>query len=677
MTTGGKACCRHYQGAAVETNGRENGAIPENQLSEENRLLTMAEADAGIGHWRIDLITGEVFWSPTLYAMVGLAPDRALTRDELAAFFLPDDRPIVDAAGDKVEETGILEPTRLRMIRADGRIIYVVTSGRMDGQNSMFGIMREVTQEVEAERGLILARDQARAAERAYADFIAVISNEIRTPMTGILATIDLLRADSADGQRSHLLESLSQSACTLTAVLDDMLDLSRVGTGRMVLESRPFDLKALIKTTADLFQSTAQNKSLHLDVHGLDGAPAIVHGDSARVQQIFSNLIGNAIKYTEAGRISITASISRSEPGTDYWMVVVQDSGIGIGQEALGRIFSRYEQVDAARARLEGRSGLGLAISQQLAEAMGGSIAVSSDPGRGSTFSIELPFAIGTGVVAAGQQADGQPLGPLRILLAEDNPVNRRLMSALLSRQGHEVVAVEDGLKALNATTGQQFDLILMDMQMPELDGLAATRAIRALDPPASQTPILAISADAQPERRRAYFEAGVDSFLPKPIVSGQLLEMVDKMRRGAISQAEQPADRFNRERLNWLVEQAGFEEAGVLMKMLLFDVTDRPVRITAAIRATAWDLAAAEAEALRTLLDTFGNFALSRLLASIARQCGQRACPAAIITDMVAQAAELSTFLQHEIGGMPKPIARAIDNVVETDFTPRSQEG
>jgi CheY-like chemotaxis protein len=215
------------------------------------------------------------------------------------------------------------------------------------------------------------------------------------------------------------------------------------------------------------------------------------------------------------------------------------------------------------------------------------------------------------------------------------------------------------------------------MDMQMPELDGLAATRAIRALDPPASQTPILAISADAQPERRRAYFEAGVDSFLPKPIVSGQLLEMVDKMRRGAISQAEQPADRFNRERLNWLVEQAGFEEAGVLMKMLLFDVTDRPVRITAAIRATAWDLAAAEAEALRTLLDTFGNFALSRLLASIARQCGQRACPAAIITDMVAQAAELSTFLQHEIGGMPKPIARAIDNVVETDFTPRSQEG
>lgn len=652
----------------------ENGAIPEDQLTEALRLLNMAEADADLGHWRINFVTGEMFWSPSLYTMLRLPEGLVLTRETSLALYHPDDRHLLEAAGRNVRETGVLEPVRLRMVRADGQIIHVMTSGRMDGPNATFGIMREVTQEVMAERALIVARDQAKAAERAYADFMAVIANEIRTPMTGISATIDLLRADSGDGQRQHLLESLSQSAGTLTTVLDDMLDLSRVGTGRMVLESRPFDLKALVRTTVDLFQATAISKSLHLDVHGLDGTPAIVHGDSARVQQIFSNLIGNAIKFTEAGRISITASMSRSVPGTEYWMIVVQDSGVGIGQEALGRIFSRYEQVDAARARIEGGSGLGLAISHQLAEAMGGSIAVSSDPGKGSTFSIELPFTTGAAPQAAGEQASQ---GPLRILLAEDNPVNRRLMAALLSRHGHEVVAVEDGLKALNAMTGQRFDIILMDMQMPELDGLAATRAIRALDPPASQTPILAISADAQPDRRRTYFEAGIDSFLPKPIVSNQLLDMVEKMRRGAISDAEQPADRFNRERLNWLVEQAGYQEAAVLMKMLLFDVTDRPSRITAAVRATAWDLAAAEAEALRTLLDHFGNFSLSRLLASVARQCAQRTCPPAIVEDMVAQATKLSAFLQQELGGIPTPIARAIDNVVETDFAPRSQEG
>jgi signal transduction histidine kinase/DNA-binding response OmpR family regulator len=637
----------------------------------------MAQSALDFGYWRVDYADKSVFWSPQVYDIMGVPDNVPPSFDWIVALHHPDDRAAISEAMNRARETGVLAPLRFRIVRADGSIAHVVANGVLLTPTVMLGIVQDITSDVGAERALIVARDQAQAAERAKAEFLSVLSHEIRAPMAGVLSTIDQLRDNPPEAQRRRLFDTLSQSTSALTEVLDNLLDLSRVDAGRVVLESRGFDLRALVRTTVDLFQGSAHSKSLRLDVHGLDGAPAIVRGDSARVQQIISNLISNAIKFTETGRISITASMSRSTADTDYWMVVVQDSGIGIGQDALGRIFSRFEQVDAARTRLQGGTGLGLAISQQLAEAMGGSIAVSSDPGRGSTFSVELPFAKGTGAVGEGAApAAARTTGPLRILLAEDNPVNRRLMTALLTRQGHEVVAVEDGRKAVHAMTEQRFDLILMDMQMPELNGIDATRAIRALDPPASGTPILAISADAQPERRRIYSDAGVDHFLPKPIVSGQLLEMVEKMRRGAISAHEQPADHFDRERLNWLVEQAGYDEAAVLMKMLLFDVTDRPGRIAAAVRAMAWDLAMAEADALRTLLDNFGNFALSRLLSSVARQCGQKSCPPAIIEELQSQAAALATMLQNELGGMPSPIAKVIDNVVEPNFPQRGQD-
>jgi CheY-like chemotaxis protein len=393
-----------------------------------------------------------------------------------------------------------------------------------------------------------------------------------------------------------------------------------------------------------------------------------VVRGDSARLQQLLSNLIGNAIKFTEAGSVSVSLSPTRSAEDADYWMIIVRDSGQGIGQDVLGRIFSRGEQVDAARMRLQGATGLGLAISQQLAEAMGGSIAVSSEAGKGTTFSVELPFKRADGAAVA---AEIRPTGPMQILLAEDNPINRRLMSGLLTREGHQVVAVEDGRRALGAIAAQSFDLVLMDMQMPELDGISATRAIRALDAPACNTPILAISADSQPERRRIYFEAGIDSFLPKPIVSGQLLDMIAKMRRSKRAPAEADGDQFNRERLNLLVEQAGYDDAAILMKMLLFDVTDRPQRIAAAVRAQAWELAAAEAEAIRSLLDSFGSFSLSRLLAAISRQCIRHECEPAVLDELFEQARALAVILHKEFGSVPAPIAQAIDNVVETDFT------
>ena len=637
--------------------------------NEAERLLTLAESLAGFGYWRSDRIRRVTSWSAEVYAILGIAPGTEPTPALLRAHYHPDDLEKIDFALNEAERTGVMPPTRLRWIRPDGRLVHVESVAQRDGPTELIGVIRDVTEEVEAERALIAARDQARAAERTKAEMLEVMSHELRTPMHGVLTAIEALRRDPPDAQRATLLSHLGQGAATVMSVVDDMLDYTRVEAGRVVIESINFDLKSVVRTTIDLFNGTAAAKALSLEGHGLDGDPAILKGDPARLQQLLSNLIGNAIKFTELGSVSISLSPTRSDDKADYWMIIVRDSGQGMGEEALGRIFSRTEQADAARLRMQGRTGLGLAISQQLAEAMGGSIAVSSDPGRGTTFSVELPFKRAD--ADAVRAAADVPTGPMRILLAEDNPINRRLMAGLLTREGHQVVAVEDGRKALSAVAGQSFDLILMDMQMPELDGIAATRSIRALDPPASNTPILAISADSAAERRRVYFDAGIDSFLPKPIVSAQLLEMIAKMRRKTPGEAESGGDSFNRERLNLLVENAGYEDAAVLMKMLLFDVSDRPQRIAAAVRGQAWELAAAESEALRSLLDSFGTFSLSRLLTTIGRQCSRHECPPALLDELFEQAKALSTLLHQELGSVVGPIAAAIDNVVETDFT------
>ncbi|KKC27558.1 PAS domain-containing hybrid sensor histidine kinase/response regulator [Sphingomonas sp. SRS2] len=629
--------------------------------------MNLAESLAGFGHWRSDRSTGTYSWSPQIYQMIGLSTELTPTRELMLAMIHPDDVDKIVVAVNDATRDGTLAPVRIRWNRPDGKTVHILVAGQMDGPTAMIGIMRDITEEVETERSLIAARDQARAAERAKAELLSVMSHEIRTPMNGLLNSVEALRRNPDEAQRRPLLDTLNQAASSVMSVVDDMLDYSRVESGRVVIESVNFDLKAAIRTMGHLFDSMAEAKGLTLDVHGLDGEPVIVCGDSARLQQLLSNLVSNAIKFTEAGSVSIGLSPTRSDDDADYWMVIIRDSGRGIGQETLGRIFARGDQVDAARMRLQGGTGLGLAISQQLAEAMGGSIAVSSDPGKGTTFSVELPFKRADGPAALAEEV---PTGPMRILLAEDNPINRRLMAGLLTREGHQVIAVEDGRKALGAIAIEPFDLVLMDMQMPELDGISATRSIRALDPPACDTPILAISADSQPERRRIYFEAGIDSFLAKPIVSGQLLDMIATMRRTKRAPADTGGDKFNRERLNLLVEQGGYDDAAILMKMLLFDVSDRPQRIAASVRAQAWELAAAEAEALRTLLDSFGSFSLSRLLAAIARQCARRECQPAVLEELFEQSRALALVLNGEFGAVPSPIAQAMDNVVEPDF-------
>jgi len=449
---------------------------------------------------------------------------------------------------------------------------------------------------------------------------------------------VEALRRDPPQAQRQPLLTNISQAASAAMHATHGMLDRPHAQSVEP-LEICGFDLKSAIRTIADRCCATAAAKGLALDRYGLDGDPVVVCGDFARLQQLVSILLADAIDAAQAGEVSIRLSPTRSDEDEERWMIIIRGTG--------------------------SRAGPGLASSiQLLAEAMGGSIAMASDPGNGTISSVELPFKRFAGEPSTTGEAKRRP-APMRILLAEDNPINRRLMAALLIREGHDVVAVEDGRRALGAITAQAFDLVLMDMQMPHLDGISATGAIRALDAPACNIPILAISADSSPERRRVYLEGGIDRFLPKPIVAGQLLDMIASLSGRKAAPTGADGDRFDRERLNLLVEQAGYDDAALVMKMLLADIGERPRRIAAAVGAKLWEIAAAEAEALRTLLSGFGSFSLARLLASIRRQCQCGACPPAIVDEMLEQARALAALLQQELGEPDAAIAQLVTEV------------
>jgi len=272
-------------------------------------LLHLAGTLAGIGHWRADFSTGTFEWSEQACSILGFPPDVTVTADLWRSHVHPDDLELYELRIADARRTGRMPQTRLRWTRPDGRVIHVLSASEADGPDRAIGILRDVTTELEIERSLIATRDQARAAERAKAELLAVMSHEVRSPLNGLLNSIESLRRNPSEAQRQPVLQALSEAAVSVMRVVDDMLDFSRVESGRVVIESVNFDLKAVVRTTVDLYNGTAAAKGLGLVAHGLEGEPVIVRGDSARVQQLLSNLVGNAIKFTEHGAVSIGLS--------------------------------------------------------------------------------------------------------------------------------------------------------------------------------------------------------------------------------------------------------------------------------------------------------------------------------------------------------------------------------
>ncbi len=409
------------------------------------------------------------------------------------------------------------------------------------------------------------ARDEARAANRAKSDFLATMSHEIRTPLNGVISMVDHLLEEHPPAGVQEPLEIIAKSSEHLLSVIDNILDYSKLEARKLNLEERPFDVAALVRGVIEIFAVPAEAKGLQLEARLAADLPALVAGDPNRVRQIVFNLVSNALKFTERGHVTVEArvrhrasAIIEEAQGMDL-ILEVSDSGLGISEEALGNLFTEFWQADTSISRRFGGSGLGLAICNKLAKQMGGEIKVISAPGAGSVFTLTIPTkampAPELSVVEAGEAAvaacDAR-LTSSRILLVEDNPTNRRIARTILAQTGAQIDTAEDGVEAVAAARSVAYDVILMDVHMPNMNGLEATREIRALPAPFSSSAIVGLTASTFPEDRQRCRQAGMNDFLAKPYRGRQLREAV---ARAAKVSASKPDD------FPWVPRQDGDE--------------------------------------------------------------------------------------------------------------------
>jgi len=396
-------------------------------------------------------------------------------------------------------------------------------------------------------QALAEARDAADTANRAKSQFLANMSHEIRTPLNGVIGVAQALARTDLDEQQREMLDLIHSSSRTLQTLLSDILDLARVESGRLELSDEAFDLARATEEAAQLYAAAARDKGLQFLVEVAPEARIWVQGDAVRLKQVLTNLVSNAVKFTASGFVSLTV-----DAGPQGLRFVIQDTGIGFDAETRDRLFSRFEQADGDITRRFGGSGLGLAISRELAAMMGGDLGCESEPGGGAAFILTLPLrpaaapAASTPTLVAPDHARlVEKARRLRILVADDHPTNRRVVELILDQEAVELVSVEDGVQAVEACRASVFDLVLMDMQMPVMDGLTATREIRlhevAMGMP--RTPVVMLTANALPEHIAAGLDAGADRHLAKPFSVDALLAMVAELTSDAPQAAFQAA--------------------------------------------------------------------------------------------------------------------------------------
>lgn len=399
------------------------------------------------------------------------------------------------------------------------------------------GRLKSIRQINAAMAEAIAEREAARRASEAKSQFLAKMSHEIRTPLNGILGMAQVLRDGPLAAEQKEQAAIIASSGETLLAILGEILDHAKVEANSIEIEERPENLSQILSHCVSLFEPTAKQKGVLLSLDASHVGEPLLLIDGGRVRQCLVNLIANAVKFTDAGAILVKAAARRSErSGRVDIRIDISDTGIGIAPDKLERIFEAFEQADNSITRRFGGAGLGLAISRGVARAMGGDITVKSKPGEGSTFTLSFSADVAVAAESAPTAESERAPAGARILLVEDIAINRKVARALLNPVTDMVVEAKDGCEALEKLREERFDIVLMDMHMPVMDGYAATRAIRESKVSWSTIPVIALTAAASDEDRERCFAAGVDAFLSKPIKAAELIEIVQRyVGRGA----------------------------------------------------------------------------------------------------------------------------------------------
>jgi len=531
--------------AAILATSRDITAAHQLRIEAESRELELARIAsalratsrmAQVGAWEIDFDTQQTLWSDELCELLGKPPTPAMPISESVSTWLEEDRAALLAALDHARTNSESFTFEGRTLASDGSARWWRLFGEPVLVDGRCAAMRGARQEITAWRSLQERERNAVAAAEAMSGFLATMSHELRTPLNGVLGMAQAMARDDLSPLQRERIGVVAASGEALLSLLNDLLDLSKIEAGKTELEDGVVDVPALADGARSIFSALVREKDVTFSLSVSPSAQGCWRGDPTRVRQVLHNLISNAVKFTDRGSIAVDLE------GNPAGLVLrVQDTGVGIAAGKLETVFERFVQADASTTRRHGGSGLGLTICRDLTSLMGGEIAVESVEGVGTTFTVNLPLTriegAPSGAVLEPATALDAPTDGLRVLAAEDNPINQLVLRTLLGEVGVDVSIVSNGQEALDAWRDGVWDLVLMDIQMPVMDGVSAVRSMRQIEREERRrkTPVIAVTANAMDHHRAEYLAAGMDALVSKPVSLASLLRTMDAVLAAA----------------------------------------------------------------------------------------------------------------------------------------------